>query len=427
VWVRGTGSVLQDADGKEYIDALSSLWNVFVGHGRRELAEAARRQMETLEYMSGYAGNISPPAIELAERLGRMCYPNIRTFYFTSGGAESNEAAFKTARFYWKVAGQPDKTKIISRRCAYHGTTLATMSATGMDTYWPMFEPRVPGFLHIEAPYSFWADSLFPEHNGLRNSLSFGLRAANRLEQAILQEGPDTVAAFIAEPVQGAGGIIVPPPDYFPRIREICDQYDVLLIADEVITGFGRTGRPFALEHWGVQPDILTFAKAITSGYIPLGGMGLSDRVADAVRSGTGRSKWMHAYTYSGHPTACAVANVNLDIIDREGLVARAAELGPKLLAGLAPLQSHPKVGEVRGIGLMAAVELVQSKQPKTKFDPTLGMGSRVLAEMACAGVITRIVGDVILVAPPAITSEEQIERITQVVRASIEAVCESA
>jgi putrescine---pyruvate transaminase len=427
VWVRGNGAILVDADGNEYIDALSSLWNVFVGHGRRELAEAARRQMETLEYMSGYAGHTSPPAIELAERLRRLCYPNIQAFYFTSGGAESNEAAFKTARFFWKAAGQPNKTKVISRRSAYHGTTLATMSATGMDSYWPMFEPRVPGFIHIEAPYSFWANSLFPEQAADRESMSFGLRAANRLEQAIIQEGADTVAAFIAEPVQGAGGVIVPPNDYFPRIREICDRYNVLFIADEVITGFGRTGRQFALEHWRVAPDILTFAKAITSGYIPLGGMGLSDRVADCIRSASGRSKWMHAYTYSGHPTACAVANANLDIIEREGLVVRAAELGPKLLAGLAPLQSHPNVGEVRGLGLMAAVELVQSKQPKTKFDPSLGMGARVLAEMARAGVVTRLVGDVILFAPPAITAEAQIERITQVVRESIETVCQSA
>jgi adenosylmethionine-8-amino-7-oxononanoate aminotransferase len=199
----------------------------------------------------------------------------------------------------------------------------------------------------------------------------------------------------------------------------------VLWIADEVITGFGRTGRWFALEHWGVTPDILTFAKAITSGYIPLGGMGVSDRVADAIRSASGRSKWMHAYTYSGHPTACAVAVANLAIIEREGLVDRAAALGGQLLGRLKRLEAHPTVGEARGLGLMAGIELVQSKQPKKRFDPALGMGARVLAEMARQGVVTRVVGDVILCAPPAITSEEQIDRIVEIVQKSIAIVCD--
>ena len=225
VWVEGRGAVLRDAEGREYIDGLSGLWNVFVGHGRRELAEAAARQMEKLAYMSGYPGNSSVPAIELAERLSRLTYPNINSFYFASGGGEANEAAFKTARFYWKSVGRPDKTKIISRRLAYHGTTLATMSATGMDWYWPMFEPRVPGFVHIESPYPYWFETS-------RRNVTHGVAAADLLEEAILREGPDTIAAFIAEPVQGAGGVIVPPDDYFPRIRQICDRHDVLLIAD---------------------------------------------------------------------------------------------------------------------------------------------------------------------------------------------------
>jgi adenosylmethionine-8-amino-7-oxononanoate aminotransferase len=348
-----------------------------------------------------------------------MCYPSVQSFFFTSGGAESNESAFKTARYFWKVQGFPEKTKIISRHSAYHGTTLAAMSATGLQSYWPMFEPRVAGFLHIAPPYSYWQDSLIPHIDGDK-SLSFGIRAANELEKIILHEGPDTVAAFIAEPVQGAGGVIVPPDDYFPRIREICDRYNLLFIADEVITGFGRTGRLFGLEHWSVSPDILTFAKAITSGYIPLGGMGVNGRVADAIRSGSGSSKWMHAYTYSGHPTACAVAIANLDIVEREGLVARAGDLGSKLLAGLKPLESHPHVGEVRGMGLMAAVELVESKSPQKRFDAAQGVGARVLAEMARRGVITRIVGDVILLAPPAVMTAVQIDRVARVVGDSV-------
>jgi adenosylmethionine-8-amino-7-oxononanoate aminotransferase len=413
VWVEGRGAVLRDSAGKEYIDALSGLWNVLAGHGRRELAEAAARQMEKLAYMSGYAGNSTVPTVELADRLARITYPNINAFYFASGGGEANESAIKTARFYWKAVGKPNKTKIISRRWAYHGTTLATMSATGMDWYWPMFEPRVPGFGHIESPYPFWFETT-------RRDVTPGVAAADLLEDAIEREGPETVAAFIAEPVQGAGGVIVPPDDYFPRIREICDRHNVLLIADEVITGFGRTGQWFALDRWNVQPDILTFAKAITSGYIPLGGMGVSDRIAETIRAGTGKTKWMHAFTYSGHPTACAVALANLDIIEREGLVRRAAELGGRLLGGLRRLESLPHVGEARGLGLMAAVELVESKQPKKRFDPSLGIGARVVAEMGKRGVVTRIVGDVILLAPPAVTSEEQIDRIVQVIGESV-------
>jgi adenosylmethionine-8-amino-7-oxononanoate aminotransferase len=422
--VQGQGAVLCDADGNEYLDALSGLWNVFIGHGRRALAEAAARQMQTLAYMSGYSGNSSRPAIELAEQLSRLTYPNIQTFYFASGGAEANEAAFKTARFFWKTAGQPEKTKIISRRWAYHGTTLATMTATGMDWYWPMFEPRVPGFVHVDAPYSFWSD-MQPNHASQPTcTATCADQAARSLEQAILREGPDTVAAFIAEPVQGAGGVIVPPDEYFPRVRDMCDRYGVLLIADEVITGFGRTGRWFALDHWGVTPDIVTFAKAVTSGYIPLGGIGVSDRIAQAIRSGTGKSKWMHAYTYSGHPTACAVALANLEIIEREGLVARAAMLGKRLLVGLKQLEAHPNVGEARGLGLMAAVELVQSKQPKTRFEPSGGIGSRILAELARRGVVTRTIGDVILLAPPAISTEDEIDRIVQAIADCIVVVC---
>jgi len=413
LWVEGRGAVLRDATGREYIDALSGLWNTHVGHGRRELAAAAARQMEQLAYMSTYAGNATLPAIELAERLGRIAYSNIQSFYFTSGGAEANEAALKTARFYWKSVGRPDKTKFISRRWGYHGTTLATMSATGMDWYWPMFEPRVPGFVHIDSPYPYWFETS-------RGDVSPGVATADLLEEAVRREGADSIAAFIAEPVQGAGGVIVPPTDYFPRIRAICDRYDLLFIADEVITGFGRTGRWFALDHWTIRPDIMTFAKGITSGYVPLGGVGLSDRVAETIRRGAGKTKWNHAYTYSGHPTACAVALANLDIIEREGLVERAAVLGERLCSGLRRLEPLAHVGETRGLGLMAAVELVAGKSPKQRFDPARGIGGRVLAEMGKRGVVTRLVGDVILLAPPLVSTEQQIDRIVEVLAESI-------
>ena len=262
VWVKGDGAMLTDADGREYIDGLAGLWNVTAGHGRTELADAMREQAAELAYVSGYAGSSNPRAIELAERLSALCYPSINRFFFTSGGGEATDSSIKMARACWKLRGRPDKTKVISRVNGYHGVTLAAMSATGLSRYWPLFEPRVPGFSHIPAPDPYRYEAPPGE--------SQGVAAANELERAILREGADTVAMFIAEPVQGAGGVIVPPDDYFPRIREICDRYEVLLVADEVITGFGRTGRLFALDHWGVEPDIVQFAKAITSGYFPL-------------------------------------------------------------------------------------------------------------------------------------------------------------
>ncbi|HTD47618.1 MAG TPA: aminotransferase class III-fold pyridoxal phosphate-dependent enzyme, partial [bacterium] len=251
VMVEGRGAILKDVEGREYIDGLSCLWNVNAGHGRAELAQAAAEQMARLAFVSSYAGMSNIPAVHLAERLVALAYPSTSGVYFTTGGAESNESAFKMARYYWKVRGRPSKVKIISRTHAYHGLTLGAMSATGMAVFHKMFGPLAPEFLQIAAPYAYrWP-----------GGGDVGIGAADALEQAIRREGPDTVAAFIAEPVQGAGGVIVPPPTYFPRIREICDRHDVLFIADEVITGFGRTGKWFALGHWGVQPDLVTFAK----------------------------------------------------------------------------------------------------------------------------------------------------------------------
>ena len=255
VWVKGDGAILTDADGHQVIDGLAGLWNVTAGHGRAELAAAMRQQAETLAYCSAYSGSSNPRAVELAERLAAICYPSINHFFFTSGGGEATESSIKLTRAYWKLRGHPDKTKVISRIEGYHGVTLAAMSATGMSPYWPLFEPRVPGFVHIPSPY--------PYRYVAPRGMSQGIAAANELEQAIVREGPETVGMFIAEPVQGAGGVIPPQDDYFPRIREICDQYDVLFVADEVITGFGRTGKLFALDHWGVAPDIVQFAKAI--------------------------------------------------------------------------------------------------------------------------------------------------------------------
>ncbi len=421
VWVSGCGATLVDQSGREFIDALSGLWNVVVGHGRGELADAAARQMRELAFATNYAGSSNRPAIELAERLSTICYPSIKKFFFTSGGAESNESAFKTARFFWRLQGKPDKIKIIGRRWGYHGTTMAAMSATGIASYWPMFEPRVPGFLHIESPYPYRFQPPADAPAGDRRTQ--GEQAADLLAAAIEREGPGTVAAFLGEPVQGAGGVIVPQDDYWPRIRAICDRYDILLLADEVITGFGRTGAWFGLSRYGIEPDILSFAKGITSGYFPLGGIGVSQRIAQAIDDAPNESTWMHAFTYSGHPVGCAVALANLDIIEREGLVARAGEMGARLLRGLETLRSHKHVGDVRGLGLMAAVELVADKQTKAEFPPAENVGQRIHAATQERGMFTRMRGDVYNLAPPFITSEAQIDRMVEILGESIEAV----
>lgn len=420
VWVKGQGARITDATGREYLDGLAGLWNVNIGHGRRELGEAALQQMSTLAFHSAYAGGTNEPAIRLAERLSGLAYPSINTFFFTSGGAESSESSFKTARFYWKALGRPDKIKVISRHRAYHGLTLAAMSATGLPAFWPMFEPRTPGFSHIDAPdpYRF-------AHTD--TSVSLGVAAANKLEEAILREGPDTVAAFIAEPVQGAGGVIVPPADYFPRIRQICDQYDVLFIADDVITGFGRTGTWFGLQHYGVEPDIMQFAKGITSGYIPLGGIGVSDRIKTVINGVGPGQRWMHAFTYSGHPTCCAVALANLDILQRESLVERAAEGGRRLLAKLRTLESLDGVGHVRGQGLMAAVEVVADRTTKAYFPAALGLSQKLMDGMLERGLYTRAVMDCVCIAPPLMTSDADLDRIVDIVGETIQDVVRKA
>ena len=411
VWVTGHGAMLTDADGREYLDGMSGLWNVTAGHGRRELAEAMQHQATELAYASGYSGSSNLRAIELAERLAGLCYPSVNHFFFTSGGGEATESSIKMARAYWKLRGKPEKTKVISRIDGYHGVTLAAMSATGMSPYWPLFEPRVPGFLHIPSPdpYRYVAPA----------GVSQGVAAANELERAIQAEGPDTVAMFLAEPVQGAGGVIVPPDDYFPRIREICDAYDVLLVADEVITGFGRTGQLFALDHWGIEPDIVQFAKAITSGYFPFGGIGINDGIAQTLHDDS--RAWMHAFTYSAHPVGCAVALRMLDIVEAEDFPAQAAAKGRYLLEALrSQLSSHPRVGDIRGKGLMCAVELVQDRDSKRQFPIADKVGARVLAEAEHRGLFSRVKRDTFLLAPAIVASEAELDRMVDIVAGSI-------
>ncbi len=411
LFTRGQGALLVDDHGREYLDGLSSLWNVTLGHGRRELAEAAASQMTTLAYASAYAGFSNPPAIQLAARIVGRAYSNMSGVYFTTAGAEANETAFKMARYYWKVRGQPTKVKVISRIHAYHGVTLAALSATGLPAYQRMFTPLVPEFVHIAAPYPY----RWPAGGDC------GQEAAQLLEDAIRREGPDTVAAFIAEPIIGAGGVIVPPASYFPQVRAICDHYDVLFIADEVITGFGRTGRWFALDHWGVMPDLVTFAKGVTSGYLPLGGVIVSEAIHRAIADAPAPMRFMHAATYSGHPTCCAVGLATMDILEGESLIPRVADLGRTFQTDLRRLEAHPNVGEVRGLGLLGAVELVSDKRTKA---PALGLGAKVLSAARARGLLTRVrggsegpdpIGDTICLAPPFVSTPEQLRRIVDV------------
>ncbi len=411
IWAGGYGSILIDSEGKEYIDGLAGLWCNTSGHGARPLIDAATRQMSQLAYASGYVGSSNPAAIELGNKLAEIAYPSINRFYLTSGGGESTDSSIKMSRYYWKLRGQPQKIKIISRMLGYHGVTFAAMCATGMPPYWPMFEPKMPGFVHIPSPHPYRYESSDP-------SVSQGVAAANELEKAILQEGPETVAMFIAEPVQGSGGVIPPQDDYFPRIREICDQYEVLLVADEVITGFGRTGKMFALEHWDVQPDIVQFAKAITSGYFPFGGIGINDEIADAMDSTD--KPFMHAYTYSAHPVGSAVALAQIDLIQKEDYPAQAAEKGELLMEGLASaLADHPHVGNVRGLGLMCGIEYVADKATKTPFDPSEKIGDKILAAAIDRGLFSRVRGDVFCLSPPIVIKPDEISRLCAILRAA--------
>jgi len=422
VVVRGEGAEIIDASGKRYYDALSGLWNVHVGHGRRELADVAGEQMATLAFNNNYVGFTNVPSIQLAEKLSQIAYPNLNAVYFTTSGAESNESAFKTARFYWKLQGKPDKVKIISRRWGYHGVTMAAASATGLPAYHKMFAPLVPNFIQAVGPYRFRCEL---EEDGPRpctNPSAHDYAAA--LEQTLIEQGPDTVAAILGEPVQGAGGVIVPPDDYWPKLRQIADRHNVLLIADEVITGFGRTGKWFALEHWGVQPDIMSFAKGVTSAYLPLGGIMVSRQIQDAINSAPADLKYMHAPTYSGHAVCCAVGLANLAIIEREGLVERAATVGARfqeqLRAQLAPL---PVVGQVRGIGMMAAVELVdKSASGSAYYDNAVPTVGRVLARCIEQGVLPRRLNNTICLAPPLISTEQQLSRLVEVLGEAIKA-----
>jgi putrescine aminotransferase len=402
----GEGAVLTDVEGRTYVDGMASLWNVNVGYGRRVLAEAAAQQMTDLAFSSAYGGFGTIPATRLATRLAELAPGDLEVTFFASGGAESNDTAYKMSRLYWRLRSEPKKVNIVSRLRDYHGGTYGATSATGLPAFWEGFGPLAPGFLHAPAPDPY-------RYQETDDAVSAGAGYARALERVILDAGADTVAAVVLEPVQGAGGVIVPPPDYLPLVRQICDRHGVLLIADEVITGFGRTGRWFGMEHWNVTPDLMVFAKGVTSGYLPLSGVMMTGEIHRTLTTLHGFLP--HGFTYSGHPTACAVALRNLQIIEDEDLVARVAEMGARLQERLARLRSHPLVGDVRGLGLLGAVELVRDRQTKERYEPAVGVARRVALHALADGVIVRALGgDVVAVSPPFVITAEQIDQVVE-------------
>lgn len=411
---RGEGVWLYTTDGQKILDGMAGLWNVNVGYGNEELARAAYDQMKSLAFTSNFSGMTNLPSIKLADKLAGFAYEGLNTTFFTSGGSEANDSAFKTARYYWKRKGKPGKYKVIARKGAYHGVTLAATFATGLEKYQTMFGPAIDGFVHIPAPnsYRFEGESRADE--------TIGQAAARALEEAILREGIDTIAAFIAEPVMSVGGLIVPPHDYFPLVRAICDKYEILFIADEVITGFGRTGEWFALKHWGVKPDILSFAKAITSGYAQLGGIQISDEIRETMESAAESEAYMHGYTYSGHAMACAVGIKNLELMEQENYPLRAKELGKRLLEGLKTLSEFSFVGDVRGLGLLCGVEIVSNKETKAA-DPSMTM--KIFKAAQERGLRTRPLGSVLAFSPPLSINEDEVDEIIKRLGAAMDSM----
>lgn len=415
VMVRGEDVFLWDSDGKRYIDAFAGLWNVNVGHARAELADAAAAQIREVEFVPNFFGLASPPSIELATRLAGLFPDPLNHFQFTAGGSESNETALKIARYYWWLRDKSEKVKIISRRMAYHGIAMGALAATGIPTYHEGFGPQVPGFLHITPPYAY-------RHGVGVSEEEFVAALVQELEETIEREGADTIAAMIGEPVQGAGGVVVPPDGYWPAIAEVLRKHDILLIFDEVICGFGRTGTMFGMQQFGVTPDVVSFAKGITSGYIPLGGVGVSDEIWDVLS--TPDRMFMHGFTYSGHPVACAVAMPNIEIIEREGLPENAAKAGAYLLAGLRErLGDHPNFGEARGKGLMTFIELVANRETREKISPALNLSVRLTKATRERGIVVRPVNDGVAIAPPLTIQQPELDVIADAINDAVREV----
>jgi putrescine aminotransferase len=409
VMTHAEGIYVWDSEGHKILDGMSGLWCVNVGYGRKELADAAYQQMMTLPYYNSFFQTTNVPAAKLAAKLASLA-PKVgdRSFnhvFYSSSGSESNDTNVRMVRRYWDLLGQPQRKTIIGRHNAYHGSTMAGASLGGMSGMHAQGDLPIPNITHIDQPYYF--ENALPGES----EADFGLRAAGWLEAKILELGADKVAAFIGEPVQGAGGVIIPPATYWPEIQRIVNKYGILLISDEVICAFGRLGHWFAYEKFGYKPDLVTFAKGVTSGYIPLGGVMVGNRVAEVLIEKGG--EFNHGYTYSGHPVACAVALANLELMEREKLVSRVKDdIGPYLAKRFAELNSHPLVGLAETCGFTAGLVLVKSKQTPTPFDSKLGVGMICRGHCFANGLIMRAVGDRMIIAPPLTMTHAQIDEM---------------
>ena len=406
--VRGDGCYVYDDSGDRLVDGVAGLWNVNVGHNRPEVKAAIVAQLDELEYFQLFDGVSHPRAEELSNVLFELTQTEgMQRFIFSSGGSDAVETALKIARQYWKLEGQPDRVKFIALKQGYHGTHFGAASVNGNTAFRRNYEPLLPGCFHVDTPWLY--RNPFTE-----DAEELAHVCATLLEREIQFQSPDTVAAFIAEPVQGAGGVIVPPPSYWPLVRKVCDKYGVLLISDEIVTGFGRSGSMFGCRGWGVKPDIMCLAKGISSGYVPLGATAVNERIESAFKNNkdfTGAI--MHGYTYSGHPVACAAAIASLKIVTEENLPANAAARGAYLLEQLKPFQERYRaVGEVRGKGLMIALDLVKDRATRESIDPTDGYANAVAAATRKAGALVRPVGTKIILSPPLVIGREQVDAL---------------
>ena len=409
------GAYVRDTDGHRILDGMAGLWCVNVGYGREELAKAAYDQMVEVPYYNAFFKTTTKPATILAGKLSSLLPSHMNRMFFGSSGSEANDTAIRTVRQYWMLKGKPEKQIIVSRRDAYHGSTIGALSMGGMAAMHGQGGPRLPGFVHVMPPY------FYGEGEDGESEEAFGLRAARAVEDAIIEAGPQNVAAFVGEPIQGAGGVRIPAANYWREVQRICREHDVLLMLDEVITGFGRTGAWFAADAMDIRPDTMTLAKAITSGYQPLSALVVSDEIA-ATLSGEGAGEFYHGYTYSGHPVACAVALANIDIIEREGLIERVRdETGPYLLEALREaIGGHAHVGQMRGFGLLAGIEIVADRESRARFDD----GAARLRDACIAnGLMMRAVGETMILSPPLIWTRATIDECVGIVARSLDEV----
>lgn len=404
VIVRAEGAYLWDSEGRQVLDGMAGLWCVNIGYGRREPAEAAYRQMLELPYYNSFFKSANPPAIELARVLAELTPPQFSRAFFTGSGSEANDTIVRMVRRYWDLRGQPERHVIISRVNAYHGSTMAGASLGGMAYMHEQGGLPIPGIVHVAQPYWY-------QDGGELSPAEFGLQAAREVERKILELGPGKVAAFIGEPIQGAGGVIIPPDTYWPEVERICRHHGVLLIADEVVCGFGRTGRWFGQEHFGFRSDFMTLAKGITSGYLPLGAVMVADAVAEVLIEEGG--EFAHGYTYSGHPASCAAALANLAILRDEGLVDRCrTEIGPYLQSRWRELADHPLVGEARGVGMIGALELVADKASRRFFPKRGAVGTLCRDHCFREGLVMRAVRDTMIISPPLMLDRDHVDEL---------------